>query len=437
MANDKDRDETTGELTPAETIGQGTLAVDLERANIDQLIATAHKYPRKIQACLDMMQTMAVYNEQAAENCVYSLPRGGKPIIGPSIGFANILSQAWGNNRSGARIVHIDRKDKQVHAEGAFLDLQTNYQIIVPVNRRISDKNGRIFNDDMIMVTGQAAASIARRNAILNAVPRALWFPIFDQALQIIRGSETTFAEKKAKAMAAFSLFGVKPEQVYMVLGLKGDADLNLDHIPQLRGMYAQLRDGAITVEEMFDPRRMTGTGFETVHDPLADEPGEEGNAGGAETGTQTASEPVSTANSGGAETAKPEEPKAAAKAKAETKKPAPAKAKATPAKAEAKPAAATEPNAMADAPPQQPTQGQPKAAEPEPEAVILPKDSAGYEAHATPRIAEATSASALENWWKGERDLRGTCGVVEDVFARLYAAYQEKRSSLLASKAE
>lgn len=442
--NKEQHDPQTGELqSPDEAFGKGALAIELEQAQIDQLIQTAHRYPRKIQACLDMIRTMAIYNEAAAENCVYSLPRGGKPIIGPSIGFANILSQCWGNNRSGARIVHIDRKEKQVHAEGAFLDLQTNYQIIVPVNRRISNKDGRIYNDDMIMVTGQAAASIARRNAVLNAIPRALWFPIWEDALGIVRGSVETFAEKKDKAMKAFHMYGVKPEQLYMLLGLKGDADLNLDHVPILRGLFTQLRDGAMTVEEMFDPRRMTGTGFETVQDPLADVP-----AAGDDDGEEGAGKPQ------GEQQQASDQPgeKVAGTPAAATQQPAakpktPAKPKATPAKAKATAAAkpeeekpnagmaeTTQANAQGAAPP---AQAEPKPEvkpEPEPAKGAVPTDSESYRVYAEAKINSATNASELENWWKGERDLRGKCSVIEDTFANLYAACKAKVAELRAA---
>jgi hypothetical protein len=88
---------------------------------------------------------MACYNEAASEECIYSLPRGGKPIIGPSIGFANVVAQAWGNCTDASRIIYIDRKEKVIVAEGGFHDLETNRKTIAPVQRRIVDKNGRLF----------------------------------------------------------------------------------------------------------------------------------------------------------------------------------------------------------------------------------------------------------------------------------------------------
>lgn len=270
MQNSHDADGDV--LAPTNPLAEQSLSVDLARAEIDQMIATAHRYPRSLDTVIKHIKTMACYNEAAAENCIYSLPRGGKPIIGPSIGFANIVATAWGNCVDGSRWVATDRKEKVVVAEGVFHDYQTNRKTIISEQRRIVDKNGRLYSDDMIIVTSKAAGAIARRNAILQIVPRALWFPIYEEALTIVRGTTETFAEKKDKAIRAFAQFGVKPEQLFMFLGLKGDPDLTLEHIPILRGAYTQLRDQAVTVEEMFDPRNLTGKGFETVANPLADE---------------------------------------------------------------------------------------------------------------------------------------------------------------------
>lgn len=274
-------------LDPRKALEQPTLAVDLARAEIDQQIATAHKFPRVYTTVVEQIRTLACYNKESADNCIYALPRGGKPIVGPSIGFANIVKQAWGNCRVSARIVHVDRMQKVVICEGGFLDLQSNTMTVTPVTRRIVDKNGRIYNDDMINVTGMAAASIATRNAILNGVSRGLWFPIWQEALAIVRGSSdaVTFAERKTEAWKAMAQFGVKPEQVLMLLGLKSDADLTFEHIPTIRGMFVALRDGSMTVEELLDPKRMTGGAFEQVDNPLGDDmstgavaPGEDAN---------------------------------------------------------------------------------------------------------------------------------------------------------------
>ncbi|WP_156316016.1 hypothetical protein [Agrobacterium sp. SUL3] len=217
--------------------------------------------------------TMATLDEESAEECMYALPRGGKPIKGPSIRFAEILKQSFGNCRAGARVVDVDRVEMFVEAEGVFHDLETNASTTARVRRRISDKNGRIFKDDMIIVTGNAACSIAMRNAILAGVPKPLWRKAYDSVQATITGDITTLSENREKALKALAAFGVKPEQIFASLGREGLEDINVEDIATLRGMYSALKNGEATVEEMFFGTVKTASAHEKIADPLSDEP--------------------------------------------------------------------------------------------------------------------------------------------------------------------
>lgn len=432
ILNDKRNDGGNAEENLPEIIGGGQLAVDLDRAAIDMQIATAHKYPRTITKVIEMIGTMALYSPDAAENCIYSLPRDGKAIIGPSIGFANVVASSWGNCIDGSRWVATDRREKVVIAEGVFHDLQTNRKVIIAETRRISNKKGGLYNDDMIVTTAKAAGAIARRNAILQIVPRAVWHPIYMEALGVVRGTVETFAENKDKAFKAMTQFGVKPEQILMALGLRGAADLTFEHIPTIRGMYSALRDGSMTVEEMFDPRRMTGTAFDQVDNPLQDEERVDPQTGEVQAATQGSG--TATQGSGGASqspaaatdrlapdpepqnSAASEPGPAGATEGAPATKPAQAATGAAPeAKPDAKPKAAPKPAAKAPAeaaPPAEPAK---------------PKTEAEYEVYATARWQSMASESAIDAWWKSpaERNLRNDSFVTTPTRDRMIAAKQ------------
>lgn len=231
-----------------------SLAVSLARAEIDQQIATARALPRSIQRSIDAIYTLATLDEASAQECVYALPRGGKPIRGPSIRLAEIISSQWGNCRVGARVVHVDRIEKYVEAEGIFHDLESNTATTARVRRRLSDKNGKLLSEDMIVVTGNAACAIAKRNAILAGVPKGVWRRAYSAVEGVIAGDVTTLVERRDRTMKAFAAFGVKPEQVFAAIGVAGLHDVTLEHMPVLVGMHAALKSGEATVEEMFSP---------------------------------------------------------------------------------------------------------------------------------------------------------------------------------------
>lgn len=263
-----------------ETAGRAldtSLAVNLSRAEIDAQIATARQWPRSLTRATRAIMTLATMDPIAAEECMYALPRAGKPIIGPSIRFAEILFASYGNCRAAARVVAIDHENGFVEAEGVFHDLESNAAQMARVRRRITDKRGRIFNDDMIIVTGNAACAIAKRNAILSGVPRTLWRGAIDKVQEIMRGDGETLAERRVKAIKAFAMFGVKPELVLAALRCHGEEDVTLDHIVVLRGMFSALKNGEETVETMFSGLRPAGGAHEIVKDPLADTVAESG----------------------------------------------------------------------------------------------------------------------------------------------------------------
>lgn len=250
-----------------------SMAVQLQKAEIDQLVTTARAFPRSLKHVQTRIMSMATLDEESAEECIYALPRGGKPIRGPSIRFAEILKQSYGNCQSAARVVHVDKVEKYVEAEGVFIDLETNSKSTARVRRRISGRNGAVFNDDMIIVTGNAACSIAMRNAILAGVPKPLWRRAYEQVQATITGDVTTLSENREKAFKALAAFGVKPEQVFVALGVEGVEDISVDHIATLRGMYSALKNGEATVEEMFVGTVKAASDHQKVSNPLNDEP--------------------------------------------------------------------------------------------------------------------------------------------------------------------
>ena len=140
---------------------------------------------RNITAFKRQAMDMATLDDETAASCFYCLPRGGKKIMGPSARLAEIVASAWGNMRAQSKVVEVN--DKEVVAEGACWDLEKNVLISVQVRRRITDSKGIRFNDDMIVVTGNAASSIALRNAVFKVVPAAMTKSIYEAVKQIGR----------------------------------------------------------------------------------------------------------------------------------------------------------------------------------------------------------------------------------------------------------
>lgn len=245
-----------------ETVGMdssGSMVSLLNKSEIDQQIATAHKFPRSLQRFRREALQMVTLNESIAEQCIYALPRDGKVIEGPSARFAEVVASAWGNCRAGARVV--DDRGDFVTAQGVFHDLERNVAITYEVQRRIVDRQGRRFKPDMIGVTANAACSIALRNAVLKGVPKAFWDDMYNEARRVVMGDVQTLANRRAAAVAEFQRFGVSAEQLCAKLGVPGLADVGLEQLVALRGLLTAIKDGDTTAEAAFGDATTSAAG--------------------------------------------------------------------------------------------------------------------------------------------------------------------------------
>lgn len=246
--------ETEQELLApeAQTIDSMTLAL-LNKSEIDQQIATAKKYKRNLTTFKNLATALVTRNPETADRCVYVLPRDGKNIEGPSARFAESILHAWGNARAGARV--IDEGLEFVTSMGSFFDMEQNVHIGYEVKRRITNREGKRYNSDMIATTANAACSIALRNAILKGIPETLWWEIYLMARAVIAGDIKTLDSRRAAAMKQFQLLGARPEQVFALLDVKGIDDITVDHLVTLRGLFNAIREGEITVARAFAPK--------------------------------------------------------------------------------------------------------------------------------------------------------------------------------------
>jgi hypothetical protein len=242
------------------------LLANLSRAELDQQITTARAFPRSLKRFMNECMDMATLNEQVAADCIYALPRDGKTIEGPSARLAEIVASAWGNCRAGSRIVSEDAEF--ITAQGVFHDLERNVSITYEVRRRITDRSGRKFKPDMIAVTGNAACSIALRNAVFKGVPKAFWSGIYDAARQAAVGDVKTIANKRADALAYLQKMGVTEAQVLAVLNLQGVEDIGTDQLATLRGLITAIKDGDTTVDQAFGGQEPAGSGKPRVAAP-------------------------------------------------------------------------------------------------------------------------------------------------------------------------
>lgn len=278
------------EILPVEAHDMQVLQVDaVERANVDSQVATAKMYPRNIKRSVDNSIVMATMDSETAQSCGYALLRGGKPITGPSVHLAKIIVSNWGNMRTEAKVVQIT--DTQIISRGTAWDLEANVASAFEVRRSIIGKKGKRYNDDMITVTGNAANSIAYRNAVFSVIPKAITYKVYKAAQRAITGDlsdEGKLIKRRTGAIKFFTdEYGITEEEVVKLCGKQTVNQIKADEIALLLGMAQSLKDGDTTVDDLLAPIRGKAAGGGKLAEMAAQAAGAKGDGEAADTAAQ------------------------------------------------------------------------------------------------------------------------------------------------------
>jgi len=225
-----------------------------EKASYDIQIVTAKRFPRDVKRSRDNSIAIATMDEDTAKSCGYALPRGGKPIQGPSVHLARILAQNWGNIRVESKVSEITHN--QVVSQAVCFDLENNYAVKVEVRKKIVGSKGQRYNDDMITVTGNAANSIAFRNAVFAVIPKAVTDSVYKATRNLIAGdlsSEEKMIKRRNQAVEYFKdNYGATEEEILQVLGVGSMNAIRQDQIVLLLDLDQAIKDGDTTPADAF-----------------------------------------------------------------------------------------------------------------------------------------------------------------------------------------
>ena len=217
-------------------------------------VSTAKQYPRELPKVLNQIATYATMDVETASECFYVLRRngdnGGSAIEGLSVRMAEIIAGAWGNLRVQTRIIGND--GKTVTAQGICHDLETNVAVSVEVKRRITDRNGRTYSEDMQVVTGNAASAIAFRNAVLKVVPKAVTKRVIEEVKQVALGKAIDLETGRKNCLANFAKVGVTDKMIFELFDIDKVEEIDKNVLFELKGLWNAIKEGTTTVQEAF-----------------------------------------------------------------------------------------------------------------------------------------------------------------------------------------
>ena len=233
---------------------QGTLG------EIQAAVFMAKQYPRDKRMAMDNILNDCT-RETLAEKAIYSYPRGGVDVTGPSIRLAEVLAQNWGNIRFETH--ELERRATASTAEAFCWDLETNVRASrtfeVPHFR--DTRQGRVQLKDDRDIKEQVQNQGARhvRACILSIIPG----DVTEAALQqcaTTQAQHTDVSPAGIKTMVeTFKEFDVTADDLQRRLGRNLESIRPAQYL-QLKNIYRSLRDGMSSKETWFPAAPETPT---------------------------------------------------------------------------------------------------------------------------------------------------------------------------------
>lgn len=236
-------------------VEQPSMLAALNRSEVDMQVATAHQYPRDVHHALTKIDTLATLDQDTANECFYVLRRNNgdgtqQMIEGLSVRMAEIIASCWGNLMIATRIIGND--GKCITAQAVCVDLESNLRVSVEVKRRITNRYGKTFSEDMQVVTGNAASAIAFRNAVLKVIPKAVTKKIIEHVKEVSLGQSLNMEQSRNNLVAYYAKLGVDKETLLDYLHIKSTDEIDKDIVFELRGIANAIKEGTTTVQETF-----------------------------------------------------------------------------------------------------------------------------------------------------------------------------------------
>ena len=242
---------------PSVATGNAVANSDAERAiqEVQASLIIAKKFPRNTVEAMDRILNSCT-RESLANTALYSYPRGGQEVTGPSIRLAEALAQDWGNIQYGIRELSAENGVSTV--EAFAWDVQSNTRQVktfqVPHVRY--SRNGGLKKltdprDIYEMIANQGARRM--RACILGVIPGDVTESAVNQCAITQQNSvEVTPETIKAMVEAFENNYGVNEDLIQNRIGKRVQA-INASQLLNLKKIYQSLKDGMSKPSDWFD----------------------------------------------------------------------------------------------------------------------------------------------------------------------------------------
>jgi len=245
--------------TPSVTTHNAIAESDSQRSiqEVQASMVIAKKFPRDNREAVERILN-ACTRVSLANSAIYSYPRGGARVQGPSIRLAEAIAQEWQNIQFGIRELSADNGCSTV--EAFAWDMQTNTRQVkvfqVKHERKARGKVNKLDDprDIYEMVANQGARRM--RSCILGVIPGDVVEAAVNQCHITQQNNVDVSKESIKKMIDSFNeKFKVTQEHIEKKVGCRISA-INAPQIILLRQIFQSLKDGMAKPWDFFDMDR-------------------------------------------------------------------------------------------------------------------------------------------------------------------------------------
>jgi hypothetical protein len=210
----------------------------------DLELIRAPKKRRNVKKLQQELFKRCTVTPDVARQCFYEKPvDGGKDtVVGPSVRFAELVADTWGNIAYGYRVAHMGQISVTVH--GYALDTQTNVWFTSELQRSIDDWGARKKGEDIEVFT-KSMGAIITRDCVLKVVPAAFVEETLDS---IIAWSYVAQAEIEEEALKYLESIGISRDKFRERFG----HDFGFNQYRKVFGFKTALQTGEATLDDLF-----------------------------------------------------------------------------------------------------------------------------------------------------------------------------------------
>lgn len=232
----------------------GAMVSTREAQEVQAAVFMAKRFPRNEDESRARI-LRACNRPGLAGKAIYSYPKGGSKVSGPSVRLMEAIAQSWGNIQSG--VVELEQREGESTCMAYCWDIETNTREckIFTVKHAISTKSGmKVLTDPRDIYELVANQGARRKRAcILNIIPG----DIVDEAIAacnktLAGGNQRPLIDRLRELTDRFmTYYSVPLSSIEKYFGYPLNVFTEMDGV-ELAGIYTALRDGASKREDYF-----------------------------------------------------------------------------------------------------------------------------------------------------------------------------------------